>query len=201
MPKEILISLHKKSLTLFITDYKQARKVKSAKLNTNDVSHTANKAILNKFSSVNLHLGLRTHLYLSVLNYFLAASKKDDVESLGYILVYFFKKGTLKPSTFFILYFLYGFFMILILKGNLFEKDKFSSKEEKIKYYEQQKLSIIPETFCHGLPNEMGLFMSYIKTMQTQQLNEKIDYDYLRKLFKNLFNKHGSLDSFQYDWV
>jgi len=60
MPKEILISLHKKSLTLFITDYKQARKVKSGRLTaTDNVNHTANKAILNKFSSVNLHLGLR----------------------------------------------------------------------------------------------------------------------------------------------
>lgn len=60
MPKEVLISLHKKTLTLFITDYKQARKVKSGRLASTDVvSHTANKAILNKFSSVNLHLGLR----------------------------------------------------------------------------------------------------------------------------------------------
>lgn len=60
MPKEILISLHKKNLTLFITDYKQARKVKSNRLGggTDQTSHTANKAILNKFSSVNLHLGL-----------------------------------------------------------------------------------------------------------------------------------------------
>ena len=62
MPKEILISLHKKALTLFITDYKQARKVKSGRLAATDgVSHTANKSILNKFSSVNLHLGLRKH--------------------------------------------------------------------------------------------------------------------------------------------
>jgi hypothetical protein len=59
MPKEILISLHKKSLTLFITDYKQARKVKTNSKATENVNHSANKAILNKFSSVNLHLGLR----------------------------------------------------------------------------------------------------------------------------------------------
>jgi len=166
MPKEILISLHKKSLTLFITDYKQARKVKSGRLTTTDnVSHTANKAILNKFSSVNLHLGL-------------PPSKKDDLESLGYILVYFFKGG------------------------NLFEKKvKVSTKEEKIKYHEQQKLTLIPETFCQGLPQEMISYMTHIKSMQTNQANEKIDYDYLRKLFRNLFNKYGSMDNFQYDWI
>jgi len=166
MPKEILISLHKKSLTLFITDYKQARKVKSGRLAATDgVSHTANKSILNKFSSVNLHLGL-------------PASKKDDLESLAYILVYFFRQGA------------------------LFEKKvKVSTKEEKIKYYEQQKLTLIPETFCNGLPQEMISFMSHIKSMQTNQANEKIDYDYLRKLFRNLFNKTSTMENFTYDWV
>jgi len=59
MPKEILISLHKKSQTLFITDYKQAKKVKSSKMAGNQEGSGVNKAILNKFSSVNLHLGLR----------------------------------------------------------------------------------------------------------------------------------------------
>lgn len=78
---------------------------------------------------------------------------------------------------------------------------KFSTKEEKIKYYEQQKLSIIPETFCQDLPPEMGAYMTYIKAMQTNQMNEKVDYDYLKKLFRNLFNKHSSLENFQYDWV
>lgn len=58
MPKEILISLHKKCMTLYITDYKQAKKVKSSKGAYNE-QNGVNKAILNKFSSVNLHLGLR----------------------------------------------------------------------------------------------------------------------------------------------
>jgi len=165
MPKEILISLKKKCLNLFITDYKQARKVKSSKVASADGSHAVNKAILNKFSSVNLHLGL-------------PASKKDDLESLGYILVYFFKKG------------------------NLFDKNiKVSNRDEKIKFYEQQKLSIVPETFCSGLPQEVVQYMTYIKSMQTNQMNERIDYDYLRKLFRNLFNKHATMDGFQYDWI
>jgi casein kinase 1 len=84
----------------------------------------------------------------------------------------------------------------------LFDRNaKFSTKEEKIKYYEQQKLSIIPEVFCHDLPPEMGAYMTYIKAMQTNQMNEKVDYDYLKKLFRNLFNKHSTLENFQYDWV
>ena len=78
---------------------------------------------------------------------------------------------------------------------------KHVSKEDKIKYYEQQKLSLVPETFCHGLPTEMGVFMSYIRSMQTNQMAEKVDYDYLKKLFRNLFNKTITQENFQYDWV
>jgi len=112
---------------------------------------------------------------------------------LGYILVYFFKCGILFSIKQRILF---------DPIGNLFEKKvKVSTKEEKIKYHEQQKLTLIPETFCQGLPQEMISYMSHIKSMQTNQANEKIDYDYLRKLFRNLFNKFGTMDNFQYDWV
>jgi len=76
-----------------------------------------------------------------------------------------------------------------------------STREDKIKSYEQQKLSMVPETFCQGLPQEMVSFMGHIKSLQTNQTNEKIDYDYLRKLFRTLFNKHSSQEAFQYDWI
>lgn len=112
------------------------------------------------------------------------------MESLGYIIVYFFRQGN------------FPWIFKVTISGSLFEKKaKISTKEEKIKYHEQQKLTLIPETFCQGLPQEMVSYMTHIKAMQTNQGNEKIDYDYLRKLFRNLFNKYGSMDSFQYDWV
>lgn len=58
MPKEILISLNKKNQNLYITDFKQAKKIKKGKV-VDVVNHAANKMIVNKFSSVNVHLGLR----------------------------------------------------------------------------------------------------------------------------------------------
>ena len=83
----------------------------------------------------------------------------------------------------------------------MFDKGaKVVTKEEKIKHYEQQKLGMIPETLCQGLPQEMAMYMTYIKSIQTT-LNEKIEYDYLKKLFKNLLTKHTTAESFQYDWV
>jgi len=146
--------------------FQASQKIKNGKgISSNEINHMANKAILNKFSSVNLHMGLNP-------------SPKDDLESLGYILIYFFKEG------------------------NLFEKNsKISTKDDKIKYYEQQKLTMIPETMCASLPSEMTSYMNYIKALQTNQLNDKVEYEHLKKLFKNLFNKHCETEEFQYDWL
>lgn len=70
---------------MYITDFKQAKKISSnvSKQALDKTNFAANRAILNKFSSVNLHLGL-------------PPSKKDDLESLCYILVYFLKGISLR---------------------------------------------------------------------------------------------------------
>ena len=78
---------------------------------------------------------------------------------------------------------------------------KLKTQEEKIKYLEQQKLTLVPESFCQGLPDEMLAYMNYVKSIQTNNNLEKIDYEYLRKMFKNLFNRHANIETFQYDWV
>ena len=47
----------------------------------------------------------------------------------------------------------------------------------------------------------MTSFMVYVKSLQTNQLNDKVDYEYLRKLFKGLFLKNFKNENFEYDWV
>lgn len=39
-------------------------------------------------------------------------------------------------------------------KGDIFVKD-IVKQEEKIKYREQQKLTLVPESFCEDLPSNM----------------------------------------------
>jgi len=166
MPKEILISLNKKNQNLYITDFKQAKKVKKGHISHEDVSHSANKLIVNKFSSISVHIGL-------------PPTKKDDLESLGYILLYFFKQG------------------------EVFEKNpKYDSREEKLKHYETQKLLMVPELFTAGLPTEMTQYIAYVKTLQFSKSADKPDYEYLRKLFRNLYLKTcTNPESFEYDWI
>lgn len=63
MPKEILISLNKQNQNMFITDFKQARSARSSLKIRGNVTKTANRSILNKFSSLNMHLGLRNFIH------------------------------------------------------------------------------------------------------------------------------------------
>lgn len=45
------------------------------------------------------------------------------------------------------------------IEGEAFEKNaKYTSKEEKLKHYENQKLQMIPEAFCAGLPSNKNSF-------------------------------------------
>ena len=44
--------------------------------------------------------------------------------------------------------------------------------------------------------------MRYVKNIQTNTRVDKIDYEYLKKLFRGLLNKHTTRDvKFEYDWV
>ena len=52
-----------------------------------------NKTLLTKFSSINTHLGACKIYYNLIL---LEGTNKDDLESLGYILLYFQQNGFYK---------------------------------------------------------------------------------------------------------
>jgi casein kinase I homolog HRR25 len=50
------------------------------------------------------------------------------------------------------------------------------------------------ELLCRGLPNEFAIYLNYIYSLC---FDDKPDYSYLRKLFRDLFVCEG----FQYDYV
>lgn len=50
------------------------------------------------------------------------------------------------------------------------------------------------EQLCRGLHPEFALYLNYIRSLR---FDDKPDYSYLRKLFRDLFVREG----FQYDYV
>jgi hypothetical protein len=49
-----------------------------------------------------------------------------------------------------------------------------------------------------GLPEEFNQYLSYCRNLK---FDEKPDYNYLKRLFKDLMHKSGYDYDYQYDWV
>ena len=102
-------------------------------------------------------------------------SRRDDLESIGYVLIYFAKKGFLPWQ-------------------GLKERNKL---ERYRQIYYIKKL-IKPENLCSGLPEE---FCDYIKYVKSLKFEENPNYDYLRGLFINIMNKMNYRNDLNFSWL
>lgn len=114
-----------------------------------------------RYASIAAHLGIEQ-------------SRRDDLESLGFMLVYF-------------------------LKGGLpWQGSKAGNRAEKNQIILDSKISLMPEVLCNGLPPEFAIFFNYVRSLR---FDEKPDYQFLRKLFRDLFSKEGYEFDLTYDWM
>ena len=102
-------------------------------------------------------------------------SRRDDLESLGYILVYFLK-GELPWQG---------------LPG-------MTSKEDKYQAICDKKLETTVDELCQDIPEEFATFINYAKSLR---FTEVPDYCYLRKLLRDLFFSEGFEFDCIYDWT
>ena len=94
----------------------------------------------------------------------------DDLESLGYVLVYF-------------------------LRGSLpWQGLKAATKKVKYEKISDKKMATPVEVLCKNFAPE---FVTYFMYCRTQRFEDRPDYTYLRKLFRDLFIREG----YQYDYV
>nr|ODN87761.1 CK1/CK1/CK1-D protein kinase [Cryptococcus depauperatus CBS 7855] len=98
-------------------------------------------------------------------------SPRDDMESLGYVFMYF-------------------------LRGRLpwQASRKGATRKERYDYVMEKKMTVPTEILCRGFPNDFTIYLNYCRSLR---FDEKPDYIYLRKLFRDLFVREG----FQYDYV
>ena len=96
-----------------------------------------------RYASISAHLGNEL-------------SRKDDLESLGYVLIF-------------------------LLKGALPWQNLNVSDKEKTKKVGEMKAKITPEELCKDLPIELTNYMTYVKSLM---FVEDPDYNYLRGLLK-----------------
>jgi casein kinase I family protein HRR25 len=97
-------------------------------------------------------------------------SRRDDMESLGYVMLYFCR-GALP-----------------------WQGLKAATKKQKYDRIMEKKMTTPTEVLCRGFPNEFSIYLNYTRSLR---FDDKPDYSYLRKIFRDLFVREG----FQYDYV
>ncbi|KAK1881907.1 Casein kinase I isoform epsilon [Dissostichus eleginoides] len=113
-----------------------------------------------RYASINTHLGIEQ-------------SRRDDLESLGYVLMYF-NLGSLP-----------------------WQGLKAATKRQKYERISEKKMSTPIEVLCKGYPSE---FSTYLNMCRSLRFDDKPDYSYLRQLFRNLFHRQGFSYDYVFDW-
>ncbi len=112
--------------------------------------------------------------FISITNHLgIEQSRRDDMESLGYVLMFF-------------------------LHGSLpWQGMKAATKQEKYRRILERKLSTVSSALCRGYPTQ---FQDYFTHCASLQFEAKPDYDYLRGMFRELFESQGFEDDGIFDW-
>jgi len=101
-------------------------------------------------------------------------SRRDDLESLCYVLIYF-------------------------LRGNLpWQGINLSSKKEKYEKILEKKVATPIQVLCEGLPEEFSIFLKYSKALKFE---ERPDYTWIRRIFKDLASKLSFEKDLIFDWA
>ena len=61
----------------------------------------------------------------------------------------------------------------------------------------EKKMTTPTDLLCRGFPSEFGIFLNYTRALR---FDDKPDYSYLRKLFRDLFVREGHQYDYVFDW-
>ncbi|KYN19811.1 Casein kinase I isoform alpha [Trachymyrmex cornetzi] len=114
-----------------------------------------------RYASINAHLGIEQ-------------SRRDDMESLGYVLMYF-NRGSLP-----------------------WQGLKAATKKQKYEKISEKKMSTPVEVLCKGFPAEFAMYLNYTRGLRFE---ESPDYMYLRQLFRILFRTLNHQYDYTFDWT
>lgn len=161
-PDNFLIGIGKKQHYVYVIDFGLAKRFRDPKTGEH-IPYRDGKNLTGtaRYASVNTHLGIEQ-------------SRRDDLESLGFVLMYF-NKGSLP-----------------------WQGLPARTKKEKYEKIRDKKLSTSIEALTKQLPEEFGIYLDYCRNLKFE---EKPDIGYLRKLFKDLFYRMGYEYDFVFDWM
>ncbi|KAF9605691.1 hypothetical protein IFM89_018034 [Coptis chinensis] len=193
-PDNFLMGLGRKANQVYIIDYGLAKKYRDLQTHTH-IPYRENKNLTGtaRYASVNTHLGVEQ-------------SRRDDLESLGYVLMYFLR-GSLPWQG---------------LKAGT-KKQKYDKISEKKMLTPIEVLYSPPCTYlwahwaCHTVIGEFMLsaskiqqvlcksypseFITYFHYCRSLRFDDKPHYPYLKTLFRDLFIREGYQFDYVFDWT
>jgi len=162
-PDNFLIGLGRRKLNLiYVIDFGLAKRYRDPRTHRH-IPYVEGKSLTGtaRYASINTHLGIEQ-------------SRRDDLESLGYVLMYF-NRGQLPWQG---------------LKAN--------TKKEKYNRIAEKKMSTPVEILCKHFPTEFATYLNYCRALR---FDDKPDYAYLRRLFRDLFFRQGYAADYRFDWT
>jgi len=162
-PDNFLIGKGKKNKIIYVIDFGLSKKYKDTKTGLH-IPYRDGKTLTGtaRFASINTHLGIEQ-------------SRRDDIEALGYMMVYF-------------------------LKGHLpWQGLQYTDSKKCFEKIKKIKKETSLETLCMGLPKEIITFIQYTRNMKFE---DKPNYSYLRALMRKIAAKNGvKMDYNKFDWI
>lgn len=161
-PDNFLMGLGRRANQVYVIDFGLAKKFRDTTTHQH-IPYRENKNLTGtaRYASMNTHLGIEQ-------------SRRDDLESLGYVLMYF-------------------------LRGSLpWQGLRAGNKKQKYDKISEKKVSTSIEALCRGYPTE---FASYFHCCRSLRFDDKPDYAYLKRIFRDLFIREGFLFDYVFDWT
>ncbi|XP_010556910.1 PREDICTED: casein kinase 1-like protein 8 [Tarenaya hassleriana] len=161
-PDNFLMGLGRKANQVYVIDYGLAKKFRDLQTHRH-IPYRENKNLTGtaRYASVNTHLGIEQ-------------SRRDDLESLGYVLMYF-------------------------LRGSLpWQGLRAGTKKQKYDKISEKKRLTPVEVLCKSYPPEFTSYFLYVRSLRFE---DKPDYPYLKKLFRDLFIREGYQFDYVFDWT
>merc|ERR1711920_164345 len=91
-----------------------------------------------------------------------------------------------------------GYVLMYFNRGQLpWQGLQANTKEEKYHKIMESKRSTSIESLCKGYP---AVFASYLNYCRALRFEDRPDYAYLRRLFKDLFMREGFVNDGMFDW-
>ncbi|KAH9318593.1 hypothetical protein KI387_020362, partial [Taxus chinensis] len=161
-PDNFLMGLGRRANQVYIIDLGLAKKFRDP-ISNRHIPYRENKSLTGtaRYASVHTHLGIEQ-------------SRRDDLESLGYVLMYF-------------------------LRGSLpWQGLKAGNKKQKYDKISEKKMATPIESLCKSYPSEFASYFHYCRSLR---FDDRPDYQYLKRLFRDLFIREGFQFDYVFDWT